>query len=107
MTLFKLSNGLPKFSYAFSFILNRNQLFNYNCWSCNKELNESEVKQLFCPCKEKKILPSVENINYYELFEIEKNEYFLNTKKLTTIFRQKMAKIHPDLYTSSSDVNKY
>lgn len=74
---------------------------NYNCWSCNRKLNEKEYKSPFCPCE--KILPTNKNINYYELFNLD-IDYNIDRANLTKRFRQLMRKLHPDLYTQDSEV---
>lgn len=79
----------------------------YNCWSCKKPLNDLEIKSQFCPCDKNVILPVNNKMNYYEIFNIH-TDFNIDKTELTKIFRQKMRKLHPDLFTLKSDViNKY
>ncbi|RNA43432.1 iron-sulfur cluster co-chaperone mitochondrial [Brachionus plicatilis] len=94
------TNGRPDFKQIFNF-----QKSNYNCWSCKKFLNELETKSQFCPCDKNVILPVCNKINYFELLNIDFN-YDIDLIQLTKNFRQKMRKLHPDLFTMKSDNEK-
>ena len=77
----------------------------YNCWSCDRLLSNKESRSFFCPCEKQKILPSnIAGTSYFDLFSIDSN-YDIDKKTLTKNFRQLMRKLHPDLYTQSSEVN--
>jgi len=91
------------------FGLKRSQMnaFNYNCWSCGKNLNENDSRLFFCPCSKSKILPPVTDEklkrNYFEIFGL-KADFNLNKKELTKSFRKLMQKLHPDLNAQKEDV---
>lgn len=79
------------------------QRSNYNCWSCKKNLDELEARSQFCPCHKNVILPLNNKVNYFDIFNIDK-QYRIDSTELTKTFRQKMRKLHPDLFTMKSDV---
>ncbi|CAF0843446.1 unnamed protein product [Brachionus calyciflorus] len=101
--VFGRTENLKKLLFISDF--NRISLTNYNCWSCKKELTEKESKLQFCPCEINTILPVNNKINYFELFNINM-EYNVDVKLLTKNFRQLMKKLHPDLFTLKSDLEK-
>lgn len=75
----------------------------YNCWSCKKNLAELETKSQFCPCEKNVILPVNNKMNYYEIFNID-TDFKIDKTELKKKFRQKMQKLHPDLFTLKSNV---
>lgn len=96
-------------SSRINFALKKSQTsaLNYNCWSCDRHLNENEFKLFFCPCSKSKILPPVNNWklqrNYFEIFGLSV-DFNLNKKELTKSFRKLMQKLHPDLFAQKDEV---
>ena len=80
---------------------------SYNCWSCDRYLNEKEFKLFFCPCSKSKILPPLTDSqlqrNYFEIFGLSV-DFNLNKRELTKSFRKLMQKLHPDLFAQKDEV---
>lgn len=73
------------------------------CWSCERELNQTDAKAFFCPCEKNIILPVNNDVNYFEMFDLQP-AYKIDKSTLTKNFRQLMRKLHPDLFTLKSEV---
>lgn len=74
------------------------------CWSCSKQLSESERKSFFCPCEKHVILPVNPTTNYFDMFDL-KVEYPIEKKQMVKKFRDHMRKLHPDLFTMKPEVS--
>jgi hypothetical protein len=74
-----------------------------NCWLCKKEFNEYESKQVSCKCEKKIIQPVNKNVNYFELFDLP-IKYHIDQNELTKSFRDMMKYLHPDKFTTKSEV---
>ncbi|CAF4441544.1 unnamed protein product [Rotaria socialis] len=74
------------------------------CWECQRELDRNECLS-YCPCEKRVLLPVCSEIDYFRLFDLSRS-FEIDTKRLTTMFRNKMKYLHPDLYSNKSDIEK-
>ena len=93
-TFFKANSILPLYS---------SHLYATNCWSCKRLFDEKQSKKLVCPCAKEVIQPPRSNFNYFELFNLPE-DFNINQKDLTRSFRDLMRVLHPDKFTTKSQV---
>ncbi len=74
------------------------------CWQCQRTIDRNECPA-YCPCEKHVLLPIRSEIDYFRLFDFARS-FEVDTKQLTTIFRNKMKYLHPDHSTNKSDVSK-
>lgn len=75
-----------------------NTFSSISCWNCNKIIKPI----LFCDhCNSIQSLES-KDINYYEIFDLNKNEFLINKNELDMKFKNLQKLLHPDKFASKS-----